>query len=344
MSNLKLTRDINEIDIKLWAKFVYNHPLGTIFQTPEMFKVYLYTINYEPILLGLIDNKGDILGILLAVIQKEHSGILGKFSSRSIIWGGPLVKNNDLSLLNILMENYTKLISNKIIYSQIRNLWRWEDKEREVFLKHGFVYEYHLDIIHDLSKPINEQLMLMSKGRRKNIRRASKKGVEFNIIERIEDLKKGYDLIKSTYKRIAIPLPDFSLFENAFKIMGDKDLVKYFAALYKGEMIGFRAVLCYKGLIYDWYAGSSYNNLDKYPNDFLIWKIMEWGHKNGYKIFDFGGAGKLGVPYGVRDYKLKFGGKLVEFGRFKYIHNRLLFKIGKLGLLLNRFFPLNKLC
>jgi len=109
-------------------------------------------------------------------------------------------------------------------------------------------------------------------------------------------------------------------------------------------MIGFRAVLCYKDLIYDWYAGSSDNNLDKYPNDFLPWKIMEWGHNNGYRIFDFGGAGKPGVPHGVRDYKLKFGGKLVEFGRFENIHNRLLLKIGKLSLLLYRFFPVNKLC
>ena len=34
----------------------------------------------------------------------------------------------------------------------------------------------------------------------------------------------------------------------------------------------------------------------------------------------FGGAGKPDKPYGVRDYKLKFGGQLVNWGRFEKVH------------------------
>ena len=40
-----------------WREFVYNHPQGNIFQTPEMADVYRRTMNYEPITLAAIDTK-----------------------------------------------------------------------------------------------------------------------------------------------------------------------------------------------------------------------------------------------------------------------------------------------
>lgn len=52
---------------------------------------------------------------------------------------------------------------------------------------------------------------------------------------------------------------------------------------------------------------------------------IEYGLKNHLKIFDFMGAGKPSEDYGVRDFKGKFGGELVEHGRFIKINNALLF-------------------
>ncbi len=85
-------------------------------------------------------------------------------------------------------------------------------------------------------------------------------------------------------------------------------------------------------MIYDWYAGADDSYLEYRPNDILSWSILKWGIKNNYEVFDFGGAGKPNVPYGVRDYKLKFGGELVNFGRFEIIHKPSVFKSGKIGL------------
>ena len=50
------------------------------------------------------------------------------------------------------------------------------------------------------------------------------------------------------------------------------------------------------------------------------------------KILDFMGAGLEGQEYGVRKYKLEFGGELVEYGRFRKVNNKFLFIIGKMGL------------
>ena len=114
--------------------------------------------------------------------------------------------------------------------------------------------------------------------------------------------------------------------------MTKKNILKTFVAVYNDKIIGCRLVLCFGDVVYDWYSGASNEHLDKYPNDFLPWKVMEWASQNGFKCFDFGGAGKPNVHYGVREHKLKFGGELVEFGRFEKIHNRSLMKVGKIGL------------
>ena len=79
-----------EVDYLAWANFVESHKDGNIFQTPDMFNVYKKTKNYEPILIAAENNTGELEGILLAVIQKEHSGILGKFLCQINNYGGTI--------------------------------------------------------------------------------------------------------------------------------------------------------------------------------------------------------------------------------------------------------------
>ena len=67
------------------------------------------------------------------------------------------------------------------------------------------------------------------------------------------------------------------------------------------------------------------------PNELVIWHILEWGANNGYRLYDFGGAGRPGEAYGVRDFKAKFGGQLVQFGRSVREHAPRLLKLSKSG-------------
>src|ERR1051325_5389681 len=120
--------------------FIASHPRGNIFQTSQIFDLYKSSPHHEPLLVTTGD-KGEITGMLLADIQKEHSGMAGIFSSRSIIWGGPLGKNNDPMILDQILKQYIKRIKAKAIYTQFRNLWEWTKEEKEAFEKNGFHYE-----------------------------------------------------------------------------------------------------------------------------------------------------------------------------------------------------------
>lgn len=312
-------------------EFIKRHPRSNIFQISEMYEVYKKTKNYEPIFLYITGSNDSVEATLLVVIQKEHSGVLGKFSSRAIVWGGPLVKDNNLEILDLLLKKFCKQIGKIAIYSQFRNLWKWSDEEITIFKNNGFVYEDHLDIIHDISQPVEKQLMKMHTGRRKNISRAVKNEVEFDEISTVSELEMSLFLISDTYKKIKLPIPDKSYFISAFECLKNKGYVKFFKASLKNSIIAVRFVFCYNNLIYDWFAGADEKYLDKYPNDFLPWKVMEWGHENGFLLFDFGGAGKPNVPYGVREYKLKFGGDLITYGRFEKVHRPFMLKVGKMG-------------
>jgi hypothetical protein len=55
---------------------------------------------------------------------------------------------------------------------------------------------------------------------------------------------------------------------------------------------------------------------------------IQYAIQHQLPVFDTMGAGKPGVPYGVRDFKLRFGGDLVEHGRFLHINKPTLYRLG----------------
>jgi serine/alanine adding enzyme len=313
-----------------WSAFVGNHTNGNIFQTPEMYEVYQKTKNYEPIFLAVTDNDDIILGVMLAVIQKGYGGIIGNLTARSIIFGGPLIKNNDAEVLNLILKEYNDIAKSKAIYSQFRNFWDWQES-KSVFQKNGFEYEEHLNILVDLNKSEDELWKDVHSKRRNEIRRATKEGTIFLVKNDLESLRECYAILTSVYTRAKLPIPTFDFFKNIFEVSKPQFGLKLFCAENEGEIIGCLLALTYKDSIYDFYAGAYLEHYKKYPNDLIPWKIFLWGKENNYKYFDFGGAGKPNVPYGVRDYKKKFGGELVNYGRFEKTHKPILLKMAKIG-------------
>lgn len=321
---------VTEIHRDKWSEFVYSHPRGNIFQTPEMFDVFAGTGGYAPVVVAAVDNEGNIGGIVTAVVQKEKSRIAGFLSARSIIWGGPLIKDDNTEILDVLLNGYDRLAGPKAIYSQYRNLWDREN-EKNVFEKSQYRYEEHLDILVDLNKPEEELWTDVHSKRRNEIRRAGKEGTVFKDLTGIIDVSAFYHILDDVYRKAKIPLPDISLFRSAADILMEKKMIRFFGAVYNNKVIGTLIALCYKDTIYDWYAGSYREFYKKHPNDLLPWNVFLWGKENGYTVFDFGGAGKPGKPYGVRDHKKKFGGTFVNFGRFEKIHKPVLMKIATAG-------------
>ena len=68
------TRINTDIPLQEWSDFVYNHHQGNIFQTPEMYSVYMGASHNNPIAVAAF-SEGVMKGVLLAVII-TNGGVL----------------------------------------------------------------------------------------------------------------------------------------------------------------------------------------------------------------------------------------------------------------------------
>jgi lipid II:glycine glycyltransferase (peptidoglycan interpeptide bridge formation enzyme) len=83
-------------------------------------------------------------------------------------------------------------------------------------------------------------------------------------------------------------------------------------------------------ILYEWFVcgeDRKYKNI--FPSTLATWAAIEYASKNNFAYFDMMGAGKPDESYGVREFKSKFGGELVEHGRFLSVLNPYLFSLGK---------------
>lgn len=268
----------------------------------------------------------QIIGSLLVFTQAQYSFFpLNILSARNIIWGEPVVLNNNPEIHNGLYDAYLK-DKPLSIYTQVRNLCD-QSLHKPSLQQLGFVYEDHLNILVDLQKTQDELWKDVDTKRRNEIRRAIREGTIFEADTSLVTLYKCYNILVEVYQRAKLPLPQLSHFEALLQENSENEGLKIFVALYEEKVIGCMFCLACGDTLFDYYAGAYSIFYKKYPNDLIPWEVFKWAKENGFKHFDFGGAGKPDVPYGVRDYKKKFGGVLVNYGRFEKIHFPLLYSM-----------------
>ena len=326
---------IDSFDKQQWDVFVQNHPHGNIFQTSDMAEVYRQTKNYDPISLAAVDSdSGKMLAVVQAAVIREIGGLLSSLSARSVIQGGPLFVEgkNGLQAVAKLMEHYDDVVRKKVVYTQIRNMWDTQEIG-DILGSLGYTYEEHLNFMIDLNRPSEEIWRNIHKSRRKGINRAEKTDISIRSVEGLAELGECYNLIEDTYKNVKVPLTDITLFKAAYNILSPIGVADFYIAIQNGKPVGTRITLKYNDEVHDWYAGSLKDAA--YVDEALVWHILK--ENAGKHVFDFGGAGHPQKPYGVREFKRRFGGDLVSNGRFIKIYNTVLFTSIKYALKLCKY-------
>ena len=330
MSSIQI---VDSLPYDKWMKFVEEHPDGNIFHTPYMMDVFKNADKHYPRLYAAIDERGgEILSLLLSVQVSVFGEYTSRFTSRSIIYGGILCTdslNGNNSLVH-LMNIYNTSVRDKVLFTEIRNLSPTQQSREELEIC-GYKYEDYLNYLIDLRRPLDEIFRSFSSSCRRNIRKSERNGVQIEEITSKEKLPVFYALLKKTYSRARVPLADFSLFVSAFEKLYSRNMVKFFLARLKDQYIAGRVILLFKDKIFDWYAGSDDDHLNFYPNELLVWHILKWGNENGFHSFDFGGAGRPDEKYGVRDFKQRFGGELINSGRYANVNSPTLFWFANKG-------------
>ena len=317
-----------DIDPQQWNELVQSSPTATWFQTPEAYE--FYASNPEemtPFAVGIEEN-GHLVGVIVGYTTQEKNPIKQLLTCRSIIIGGPLLDEHISSDALIALLVAVKQVTKKAIYVETRNFndySRW----KEIFEQCSFQYQPHLNFHVDTSsvEVVDKNL---GKSRKRDIRTTIRDGVTPVYQPTIEQVKEYYQILLNLYTtKVKTPLFSWNFFEQLHRT----EHARFILTEYQGRIIG--GTVCVElpnKALYEWFACGEDGVYDHiYPSCYATYLGIKYAAESGCQIFDMMGAGKPDEAYGVRDFKAKFGGKMVEHGRYLCIRKPLLYNLGKLG-------------
>jgi serine/alanine adding enzyme len=195
------------------------------------------------------------------------------------------------------------------------------------------VYRERLNLlVSTLSK--NEVLNQMSASRRRQIKKGFAAGVCIRPAVSEEEVMKLYGILSLLYKyKVRKPLPGKEFFIKFYKQLVQQKHGIIQLVFFNETIIG--------GVVCPASPGATLSELyvcgldeaypQCYPSVMATWAALSFAVENEILVFDFMGLGKPEVKYGVRDFKLRFGGQVVNYGRFARRNHKVLYMIAEIG-------------
>ena len=314
----------SDIDPAAWQSLVAQSPYATWFQTPEAYAFYASLPDeLTPFTVG-VDEDGQLMGVVVGYTTRETNPIKQLSTCRSIVIGGPLLDESisDNAVTALLCA--VKRVTRSSIYVETRNFHdysRW----RYIFEQCGFAYQPHLNI-----QVACTAEHTMSEQRQRQVKKALKNGAEICEALSEQEIRDWYQILRQLYRqKVRTPLWSEAFFLQFYR----NGVGKYLLVKDNGKVIGGMMCPIFAGkAIYEWYVcGLDEEYKEQYPSVMATYAAIEYAKQNDIPMFDFMGAGVPDKPYGVRDFKMEFGGEVVEHGRYLCIRKPLLYKIGKWG-------------
>ena len=312
-----------DIDPQQWQSLVEHSPYATWFQTKEAYEFYTSVDDVQAFVYG-VSEEDNLVGIVVGYTTKEKCKFKQHFTARSIIVGGPLLADNISNEALTALLKAIRRLGDKAIYVETRNFHDYS-KWKSIFEANEFTYQPHYDIHVHCSAQHQ-----MSERRQRELKRAIKNGATVAQAQSEQEIRDWYQILCQLYRE-KVRTPLFS--EEFFLQFYRNGVGKYLLVKHEDKIIGgmMCPVLDSKA-IYEWYVcGLDEEYKDLSPSVVATHAAIEYAKSNGLSLFDFMGAGEPEIPYGVRDFKMEFGGELKEFGRFLCIRKPLLYWIGKIG-------------
>ena len=326
----------HEINQQQWQELVQSSAVATWFQTPEAYQFYAsLPAEMQPFTVG-VENQGELRAVCVGYITQEPNAIKQYLTCRAIVVGGPVIANDAtdeevaalLKAVKAMGSNGQSPMANRPIYIETRNFHdysRW----KSVFTHSGFAYQPHLNFHVDTTS-VELLESRLGKNRKRDIKTSLRDGATIVEQPTIEQVRTYYELLKQLYTtKIKTPLFSLHFFEQLYQhpngrfILIEKD----------GEIIG--GTVCVElpnRCLYEWFVcGRDGEWKSIFPSSLATYAGIRYAAEHGCARFDMMGAGKPDEAYGVRDFKARFGGELVEHGRFLCVRKPLLYWRGKMG-------------
>ena len=273
--------------------------------------------------------KPQLLLLQPVTIQRFVKWLPWRLGAYAVAWREPW-RNNEISddeaqeAFVVVARAIEKYCRSRALYVEFRHF----TKEN---IYHFFLMRYckllpWYNIYHQFSAGESVE-QGMNKSKRKQLRQSFEAGENIELNPNDDEIREWYVLLQKLYRRIHRPLPSLQVFLK----LNNSGIGKVFVVKYQNKVISGSAILYLLSkeknsqlstlnsqLFYDWYRASINEQIERvYPSVVSTWQAMQLVAEMGGGTFDVMGAGPRNKPYGVRDFKLTFGGELTTEYRYR---------------------------
>ncbi|MFC1748046.1 lipid II:glycine glycyltransferase FemX [Pseudomonadota bacterium] len=325
--------ELSENQKSKYDDFVENHPLGNIHQLWDFGQFQTTT-------------KGRSKKWVLALTEDEN------------IKAGALIVRQDLPLNKCWLYcvrgpllNYDNKEQSAQLFAEIATL---ASRENAIYLRidppienlpenlpksrkaHAH-YQPESTLIIDLQPSEEEILSQMKPKGRYNIKVAKKHGVTVRTSTKAEEF---YEILKETTQRDHFSGHPLTYYENMLSHLGPKR-AKLYVAEHEGKVLAGVIATYFRDTVTYYFGASSSEKRNVMAPYLLHFQIMKDAKKDGYKFYDMFGIAPENQPRhawaGVTDFKLKFGGRRVNYTPAReIIYNPFWYVLMKLAKLVRR--------
>ena len=327
--------DIIEPTLKQLTDFAKANPYGTLFHTGDMVNVYLDSIDMEIITLAAINSKtNEILSTLIMPLRRIPKMPKKLFFGNSRVSMPLFFPDNKESIDSArnLLQEYEKVAKKNVVYSKIRMSFDITKSNCDIWAMNDYNFDGFDNFVITLKNGEEEVIKGISKKIMRRIRQGDSK-YEFKsyLVKNSNEVPKIHDLIKSTFTRSNLGIPDISHINAIFFHLVKKGLANIHIVEYQNKAVSGMITLLFKNILYGWYLGSSYEIKNIPSSEYLAWSVFKWGLDNNYDYFDWGGNGDPKSYLGFREFKRKFGGDTIDYGIYTKIHKTSYYKLIEAG-------------
>lgn len=331
---MKFISEIDQVDGKQWEQLMLTSQKRSFFQTRGCYELYAANSPVMEAFCFAVEENGLLKGVIVGYIQKDGGRLKQFFTRRAIINGGPLLADDITEEeLSVLLSGVKRELHDKAIFIEIRNYFDYSNWN-STFSKNGFIYKPHYDFIVN-TETIDIVHSNMGKSRKRDVNLSLKNGLSIIDSPTEQDIIDYYAILENLYRtKVKTPLYPRSFFIQLRR----SSFGKFILVKYNNEVMGGTVLVFDDRTVYEWFACGKdgvYRNV--FPSTVATYFSILYAAENNHERFDMMGAGTPGDGgYGVREFKAKFGGELVEPGRYLAVIKPLLYQMGKMVVTLLR--------
>jgi GNAT acetyltransferase-like protein len=285
---------------KNWRGFLSRAECPAHYDSPEFF-LEPWAPKSQPFAI-LALQSGEVVGVATGV----HAG-------KEVISGLParpqisLDKNIDPLLVSDCLAEGLLRESRS---AQLVTVYAWKGTQLPGFERQRFrVRELEGDVVLDLRPGAKTLFERFRQHRRRDIRAAERNGIEVFQEETTEDLHaywETYQAWRASQRKKIHHNRSFDMIERVHHLRGNH---RRFLARYQSKVIAGIGVRFFQGGLLEFANNCSREEfLDLFPNDLLVWRIIEWACENGFSTCSMGAA---------HPFLRKWGGTIIPICRYR---------------------------